>query len=364
MPMPPEPPNLPPIRPAEERALAAARHVGGNRILCTTLGRAQAAVQLARDRPQGCVACWFIDEHQGQLAAESHAAAGAPSNLELYCQADPPEATIDLAVIPLSMRGEAEFTREVLQAACLRLEIGGTLIAAVDNPRDQWVREQLAGLFTKVTVQPHDDTVVYIARKTTEPRKVRDFTCRFTYRDRERLIHAVSRPGVFAHRRVDPGARQLLAAAEVAPGTRVLDIGCGAGTVAIALAVRDASARVHAVDGNARAVECTLAGAALNDLPNITAELNSTGHYRDAAPYDLAVANPPYYADYRIAELFLGAAHRALRPGGRVLIVAKQTQWYEDFMPATWSNVEHHPSKRYHIITATRPVSPRSLTGG
>jgi 16S rRNA (guanine1207-N2)-methyltransferase len=340
----------------EERALAAARQVGDNRILCTTLGRAQAAGALARDRPQGGVACWFIDEHQRQLAADAHAAVGAPPNLALYCQANPPDAALDLAVIPLSMRGEAELTRDVLQAACLRLQIGGTLIAAVDNPRDQWVREQLADLFTKVTVQPHGDAVVYIARKTTEPRKVRDFTCRFTYRDRERMIHAVSRPGVFAHRRVDPGARQLLAAAEVTPGMRVLDVGCGAGTVAIAVAARDASAMVHAVDSNARAVECTLAGAALNGLPNVTAELNSTGHYRDAGQYDLALANPPYYADFRIAELFLAAAHRALRPGGRVIVVAKQIQWYEEFMPGAWNEVEHHPSKRYHIITATRPT--------
>jgi 16S rRNA (guanine1207-N2)-methyltransferase len=276
-------------------------------------------------------------------------------NLELACLADPPAAAIDLAVIPLSMRGEAEFTRELLQAACQRLEIGGTLVAAVDNPKDQWVREQLAELFDKVTVQAHDDAIVYIARKSTELRKVRDFTCEFTYRDRDRLIRAVSRPGVFAHRRVDPGARQLLAAAKVTPGMKVLDIGCGAGTVALALAARDPSATVHAVDSNARAVACTLAGAELNGLNNVTAELNATGDYRNAGEFDLALANPPYYADFRIAELFLNAGHRSLRPGGRVLVVTKHPQWYEEFMPVAWVNVEHSPSKRYHLIAATRP---------
>jgi 16S rRNA G1207 methylase RsmC len=349
----PELPSLPPIRRAEARALAAAMEVRGERILCTTLGRAQAAAELACRRPEAGVCCWFIDLHQQQLAVTAYSS--GIDNLELVCLADPLDAAIDLAVIPLSMRGEAEFTREVLQAACQRLVIGGTLVAAVDNPKDQWVREQLAELFSKVTVQPHDDAIVYVARKTAELRKVRDFTCQFTYRDRERLIHAVSRPGVFAHRRVDPGARQLLAAAEVTPGMKVLDIGCGAGTVTLALAMRDPSVTVHAVDSNARAVACTLAGAVLNGLNNVTAELNAAGEYRGAGEFHLALANPPYYADFRIAELFLNAAHRSLRRGGRVLVVAKHPQWYEEFMPIAWTNIEHWPSKRYHLIAAMRP---------
>jgi 16S rRNA (guanine1207-N2)-methyltransferase len=295
-----------------------------------------------------------LDDYQQQLAVAAYKP--AVPNLEILCAADPPMAPIDLAVIPVSKSGEGELARDILQAACQRLEVGGTLVAAVDNPRDHWLREQLAELFAKVTVRPYGDAVVYTARKTSEPRKVRDFTCRFAMRDRGRLIQLVSRPGVFAHRRPDPGARQLLAAAEVSPGMRVLDIGCGVGTVALALAARDPAVKVHAVDSNARAVECTQAGAALNGLTNVNVELNATGYYRDAGQFDLALANPPYFADFRIAELFLSAAHRALRPGGQVLVVAKQAKWYEEFMPAAWDNVQHQLIKRYHIITATRPI--------
>jgi 16S rRNA G1207 methylase RsmC len=349
----PELPSLPPLRAAEARALAAAAKIRGERILCTTVGRAQAAATLAEQRPNAQVVCWFIDEHQQQLAVAAHGAGGA--NLELLCSADPPDAAIDLAMIPLSMRGEAEFTRELLQTACQRLEIGGTLVVAVDNPEDQWVREQVAELFSKVSVQSHEDATVYVARKSAELRKVRDFSCEFTFRDGDRLIRAVSRPGVFAHRRVDPGARQLMAAAEVTAGMKVLDVGCGVGTVALALASRNPAIQVHAVDSNARAVACTLAGAELNGMTNVTAELNATGEYSDAGTFDLAVANPPYYADFRIAELFLTAAHRSLRPGGRVLVVAMQAAWYEEFMPRDWDDVSPRPSKRYQVISATRP---------
>jgi 16S rRNA (guanine1207-N2)-methyltransferase len=274
--------------------------------------------------------------------------------LRLVCQPDLPQDRIELAVLPFSLRGEAELTRELLQQACLRLDLDGTLVASVDNPQDHWLREQLQDLFEKVTVQRHDDATAYIARKTAGPRKVRDFRCEFAFRDRGRLIKAVTRPGVFSHRRLDAGARQLLNAVEVTPGMRILDIGCGAGTVALGLAARDPTATVHAVDSNARAIRCTLAAAELNALTNVTAELNATGSYGEDVKFDLAVANPPYYADHRIAELFLSAALRSLTPGGRVLIVAKRPDWYEMAMPGAWQHIQHWPSKRYHIIAAVR----------
>lgn len=356
--MPPELPSLPPARPAEARALTAALELlatrrNGSRIAATTVGRAQAAVALAQASPSSAVDCWFLDLFQQQLAMQ--ALGGAVANLSLCCEADLPPGPFQMAVLLTSKSGEAEVARDQLQGATLALEIGGTLVAAVDNPRDQWLREQLSELFPKVTVRSYEDATVYVARKQAELKKVRDFRCEFTFRDGERVLRAVSRPGVFAHRRLDPGARQLIDATQVSSGMRVLDIGCGAGTVAIALAAREPSAYVHAVDSNARAIEATLAGAALNELSNVTAELSCDGNYRGAGEYDLVVANPPYYADNRIAELFVNAAHRSLRPGGRLIVVAKHGDWYAATMPANWDDVDCRQTKNYVIITATRP---------
>ncbi len=345
------------IRPAEARALDVAREIGGDRLLCTTLGRAQAARLLAAERPGARVACWFLDEFQQRLAV---AEAGDAPNLAIEVAADAPDALVDLAVVPLSMRGEAELARDIVQSAWQRLEVGGTLVAAVDNPRDRWLREQLAAWFDKVRVITHDDATVYAARKDGAPRKVKDFRCEFTFRDHGRLLRAVTRPGVFSHRRVDPGARQLLAAVAVTPGARVLDIGCGAGVVGIALAARDPTITVLGIDSHARAVECTRAGAALNGLANMTAELNSSGDYGSLKAwrpngFDLAVANPPYYGDFAIARRFLDAAWASLKPDGRVWLVTKSPDWYRENMPAAWVDVEVRESKRYWIVRAVKP---------
>jgi 16S rRNA (guanine1207-N2)-methyltransferase len=267
-----------------------------------------------------------------------------------------PPGPYDLAVVPLSKNGEAELSRDILQSAFLQLAIGGRLVAAIDNARDNWLREQLAETGETVRVRPATaaDTVAYIVEKTREPAKVRDFSCEFVFRDRDRLLTAVTRPGVFAHRRIDPGARHLLNAVDVAAETRIVDIGCGSGCVAMGLAARDASVHVHAFDAAARAVECARRGAAINGLDNLTVALECEGNVPEPGSYDLALANPPYYADFRIAELFVEAAHRALAPGGTLLIVTKQPTWYLENLPNAWNDVAREEVKTYHLIEAVR----------
>jgi len=357
--------QLPP-RPAEAHALAVAReelaglsdrNPSGLRIVTTTLGRAQVAATLAAEQPAAEIVCWFLDRYRLERAAEAVAGmAAAPS---LVCSPDLPAGPWDLAVVPLSKDGEAELSREILQSALVNLRVGGRLVTAIDNPRDSWLRDQLADTGERVCVRPSaaakPETVAYVVEKTREPLKIRDFSCEIVFRDRDRLLKAFTRPGVFAHRRIDPGARHLLNAVDLAPEIRVLDIGCGSGCVAIGMAARDPTVKVHAFDSSARAVECTRRGAEANALENLTVSLEAAGDVPDPGEWDLALANPPYYADFRIAEAFVDAAWRALAPGGTLLVVTKQPTWYLEHLPARWQNVQREIVKTYHLVEAVRP---------
>lgn len=322
------------------------------RALCTSLGRGQLAADFVQRWPAAAVVCHFIDLHPAEETRELYGA--GQGNLTIECRADPREGPFELAAVPVSRFGEAELARDLLQAAYERLIDGGRLLAAVDNTRDTWLHEELNKLFGKVTRWRKRRGVVYSAVRKGPLKRRRDFRCEFAFRDRGRLIRAVSRPGVFSHRQLDLGARALIEAMEIGAGQKVLDIGCGSGVVGLAAALRAEHVRVHAIDSNARAVECTAEGAALNGLTAFTTQLDAHGNVPDPGTFDLVVGNPPYYSHFQIAEIFLQAARRALKPQGRVLIVTKKDEWHVARMEQLFAGVESREVRGYRVVSAVQ----------
>ena len=344
--------------PQEALLVEAVAEMGGRRVVCSSPGLGQLAGAVARAWPGAevvCVVSRFVSGGAGARVLECGGRRKRPANLAIECEADLPAGDADVVALPLSSRGEAELVWDLVQSGHERLVVGGKLFASTDNAEDRWLGEQLAKVFRKVERREFETGVVYVAVKTEPLKKRKDYSCEFAFRDRGRLIKAVSRPGVFSHRHIDPGARRLIDAMEIADGMRVLDIGCGAGTVALAAACRGDGVRVHAVDSNARAVECTLRGAELNGLANVTAELNASGGYAGAGEYDLVLANPPYYSGFRIAEHFLTAGREALRAGGKIIVVTKHPAWYEENMPAWFEEVTMVECKGYCVFQGARP---------
>ncbi len=335
---------------AEQLLIEQIPAVHETRVLCTTLGRGQFAAAFLAARPEGHVTCHHFDVY---LAGQTTGHVGAgETRPEVTCAADFPAGPFELVALPIDPRGEAELARDLLQSGHERLVVGGRLLAAVSNPDDQWLHEEMRKLFEKVTRTPQETGVAYRAAKTGPLKKLKNFECEFAFRDQGRLIKAVSRPGVFSHRSLDAGARALINTMTVREGDRVLDIGCGSGAVAFAAAFRAARVTVVALDSHARAIECTEKGARLNGLENVTAILNAEGETPDSGSYDLVLGNPPYYSDYRIAEVFLQGARRALKPGGRVLMVTKAPAWFENRMGELFTDVKSHEHKLYTVVEA------------
>lgn len=384
--------------PRVEALLIGACHgVASGRALCTSLGWGQCAVSLARRLPQARVVCHFLDLHP--LEQARHVAEDTAARVEWVCSTDLPAGPFDLAAIPVSRFGEAELTRDMLQDAYERLDEGGQLITAVDNPQDHWLHGELRKLLIKVTREAQRAGVVYRGVRHGPLERRRAFRCEFAFRDQGRLVRAVSRPGVFSHRRLDLGARALLEAMEVKAGDRVLDMGCGSGVVGLAAALRAPGVFVQAIDSNARAVDCTRQGAVLNGITVIDHEaalpgdsgrpavgetarsgdrpqhrpgeppqrddgrqlgsainvlLDAEGRVPQPGTFDLALGNPPYYSHYQIAEIFLQAARQALRPGGRVLIVTKKDEWHLARMRQLFESVQSRDVRGYRMVSGVQ----------
>jgi 16S rRNA G1207 methylase RsmC len=80
--------------------------------------------------------------------------------------------------------------------------------------------------------------------------------------------------GVFSGNRVDPGTLTLLRESATPPVEGdLLDLGCGYGPVACALARRSPGATIWATDVNSRALELTSANAAALGLANVRTAL-------------------------------------------------------------------------------------------
>lgn len=76
--------------------------------------------------------------------------------------------------------------------------------------------------------------------------------------------------GVFGHGRLDTGTNLLLRTAPPPPPSgHLLDLGCGAGAIALTLAQRSPGATVHAIDVNERARALCRANATRLGLDNV-----------------------------------------------------------------------------------------------
>lgn len=182
-----------------------------------------------------------------------------------------------------------------------------------------------------------------------------------------------SYPGCFCHRRLDEGG---LALAEVVTrearseefgvrsdgGLNILDMGCGCGLVGFLIAdsinkynsatPNSTSQTPHLVlvDSHSRAVEAATENAEKFGIPaEVILSDNGTPARMDGT-FDVFVGNPPYYSDYRIADVFLETAKRALKPGGICYTVCKNAAGLEPVQKKYFPEVEIIKRRAYAVL--------------
>lgn len=186
-----------------------------------------------------------------------------------------------------------------------------------------------------------------------------------------------SYPGCFCHRRLDEGglalaevvSRDLRAAQTPQPPSvqtpkplHLLDMGCGCGLVGLLVATANPStiSSLVLVDSHARAVEAATENAAKFGVPaEVILSDNGTPARMDGT-FDVFVGNPPYYSDYRIAEVFLETAVRALKPGGVCYQVVKNAAGLEPVQRRYFPDVEVIRRRNYCVLKSVKPVASRA----
>ena len=263
---------------------------------------------------------------------------------------------------------QREAARAQFAQALALLEPGGRILAAMPNAEGARSGEvdlaRLAGpvevrskhkcrvFWTAPLEAPADPELAAAWHVGGEPR-VLDFAV---------AGHPVaSRPGVFAWDRVD-GASALLA--RHLPGDLAgegADLGAGWGYLSMEVLARCAG--VRALD--LHEADATALDLARANLAPFGDRATLGFHWHDVAAglprqYDFIVSNPPFHAQTRvgrpdIGRAFLSAAADALRPGGRLWLVANRHLPYEAVLGARFGTVRAvAQAEGFKVVEAVR----------
>lgn len=199
--------------------------------------------------------------------------------------------------------------------ALARLEaLGARGLSTFEEETTDWVAESAAlrrsVLVEKYLFDPHDGSLA-----TTPPPGVRRLH-----------LPAVRAFGTGSHESTRLAVRLLLS--ENLAGTRVLDVGCGTGTLAFVAALEGAR-HVVAFDLDRDAAFATREQAWANEIPRLATFAGPVEALRRKARFDVVVANMIHE---ELAPL-LAALHARLAPGGRLLtsgqLVERRMEWEE-----------------------------------
>ena len=165
--------------------------------------------------------------------------------------------------------------------------------------------------------------------------------------------------GVFSKNNVDEGSYAFLKVLlPLDLGNHILDLGCGYGTIGLALAKAHEEARITLADVNPRAVAlCERNAGLLNLSPRVTI-LQSDIYEKIEGPYDSIVVNPPIRAGKAVTYRMYEEAKQYLIDGGSLFIVIRKAQGAESaskYIETIFGNVTLlKREKGYYIYRATK----------
>jgi 16S rRNA (guanine1207-N2)-methyltransferase len=138
--------------------------------------------------------------------------------------------------------------------------------------------------------------------------------------------------GVFNHGDLDWGTRVLIENADVPTGGVLLDLGCGGGAIAAALAMMRPDADIWAIDVNERARDVARRTMALNGITNV--RIASPDEVPEDVRFEAIWSNPPIRIGKSELHLLLEHWLARLAPNGSADLVVHKNLGSDSL--ATW----------------------------
>ncbi len=350
------------LRPSERALLPALPQGKTGKVLVinSTYGFLGQALSLLN--PEMEVHYHYDDAYDYEKTVEAlHAIPGGDVNIHIG--PDPLPGPWPTIVMPLERQGIVDLVRErIRMVASEWLAPSGLLYTSSDNKEERFIHDEVKKAFGALARHPEDKRqggIAYVARRPAKGLvgPPRSWTS-FQVQEEGKTLEFQSRLGVFCSDRLDPGTRALLAIADVKGARRILDLGCGSGEVGIIAALREPDARVTFLDSHSRAVEATRKNLEAHEIDHradaVLLSANPPKALDTYEKFDCVLTNPPYYGNWRIAELFLETAGNVLKPGGKLILVTKAPEYYRPRLAEDYDDPQEEKRGGYTVLTVTR----------
>jgi 16S rRNA (guanine1207-N2)-methyltransferase len=348
-------------RGGEEQVLADVPAALADRLrppVAVILGSPHEVVTLLAGLSSAEVVCYQMDLYQAERLQQELDAAGQAARVATAPDLWDLPAEFQTAVYPAPHGGERILKLDMIEQAFHILRPRGVLAVASSQEKEQFFPAALKKIYGRVHApEAGRGNVLWCRREGDRPRRRHEVT--FQARMESGLsLRFLSRPGVFSYGRFDDGARALVETVRVEPGERVLDVGCGCGTNGVWAGCLSGPEGVTTfVDSNVRAVALADSNARANGLAHFQAVASSGVAGLPEGGFDVALANPPYYAQLSIAQLFIERARALLRPGGRFYLVTKQPDQVGPVVANLFGRTEVVERRGYIVLSAACPAS-------
>jgi len=177
----------------------------------------------------------------------------------------------------------------------------------------------------------------YFTKKPTTPLREQTFIALL----RGNELTFTTGSGVFSLTKIDRGTEVLIKYAIIKKKWDILDLGCGYGPVAVALAKAEPTLTVVATDVNHRAVQLARKNAQQN---NVDVDVRTSDMYEKVKEqFDTILLNPPQTAGKKLCKEMITQAKDHLKKGGLLQLVARHQKGGKDLekhMESVFGNVE------------------------
>jgi len=321
--------------------------------LAIVLGSPREAADLAAEVGGGDIVCYQMDLHQAARLREDLDRRGVAARVVTAADLWDLPADFQTVVYPAPERGERILKIDMIEQAYHVLRPRGTFVVVSPYQKESFFPAALKKVFGRVhTPEAGKGTVFWCHREGERPRRRHELTYQARFGDGPSL-RFLSRPGTFSYGRFDAGARALVETMTVEPGNAVLDIGCGCGTNGVCAGrLAGPDGNVTFVDSNVRAIALAEHNAKANGLTSFQVVASSTVEGLPRADFDVILANPPYYAQSSIAQLFIERGKKLLRPGGRFYLVTRQPDQVGPLVAEAFGLTEPVLHRGYTILCA------------